>query len=105
MAVAPTRARQQRQEKRRVARQEAARGAKARATQQHQASAKAGDTGHRRGRHRVAFVLWSVAAVFAVLDLLVYTDALGFMSPAVATFGLGGPMVMLVLVGAVVYGT
>lgn len=49
--------------------------------------------------------MWGLAAVMGALDFLVYVDALQWMSASAATFLLGGPMVLLALGGAIVYGT
>ena len=59
----------------------------------------------RRRRRRIAFALWAVAAASGVLDFLVYVDAIDIMSPGVANFVLGGPMVVLAVAGAIVYGS
>lgn len=58
----------------------------------------------RRRRHRTAYALWTLAAILAAVDFLEYTGVVALMSTDAATVLLGGPMVLLALAGAVVYG-
>lgn len=57
-----------------------------------------------RRRHIAAVVLWVVAAGFAIADFLEYIGAVQWLAADVAVIVLGGPMVILALAGAIVYG-
>lgn len=53
----------------------------------------------------MAYGLWVLAALLGVADFLVFTGVLSVMAPDVGTVVLGLPAVLLVLIGAIVYGT
>ena len=102
--MSPPRAEHRRQSKQ-VERRRSAREARARATQRDQArAAQRQDDPHRQARHRVAYAVWAVAVALAVVDFLVYIGLIRWMAPGTATLVLGGPMVLLALAGAILYG-
>ncbi|MBI2708873.1 MAG: hypothetical protein HYX34_04175 [Actinobacteria bacterium] len=99
---------QRQRERKRVARARSAHDVRARDTQRRQAQAAAARRRRApdpRRRHATAYAMWAVAGVLGVLDFLVYTNVVAFMSASVATLALGGPMVGLAVAGALVYGS
>ena len=53
----------------------------------------------------MAWAAWCVAALLGLVELLVYTEAVSWMSPSVGVVLLGGSAIALTLTGAIVYGT
>ena len=92
-----------RQQTKQVDRRRSARAAGARTTQL-QATAAAAHSGRRR-HHLTAYVLWAVAAVLGILDLLVYTESVSWLSTDGANVLLGLPAAMFAIVGGIAYGT
>lgn len=101
------RARQLKRERQQVERKRSAQGAVARETQHQQAIAAARENwSRRRRRHRIAYVMYAVAAVMAVAHVFEHGGAFNLMSPGLEDILIGWPMAaVLALVGAIVYGT
>ena len=102
-----SRARQLRRQRQRVERRRSGESAQARETQQAQREAAARVSyRQQQRRHRIAYVLFAVAAVMAISHVLEHAGAYRLLAPGLDDLAVGWPMAgVIAIIGAIVYGT